>query len=175
MVRGAASELAPAGNKPEAEQQEKPSRAGFGEDTVSVPGATLRTIKRNLHEARRVVPSVEELRRETAARIREERERIGAETQIGAGGPEAAGPQRAPAPQTERERIPARVVRPSEGNGTPAPQRLRPGPAPQVRSFQEQEEAVRRVNNARPAPTPPPQPNPVPEGPATPARLDVLV
>jgi hypothetical protein len=49
-------------------------RAGFGEGTVSVPTATVRTLNKGLISARRIVPSVEELRGELRARFAQERE-----------------------------------------------------------------------------------------------------
>lgn len=49
-------------------------RAGFGRGTVSVPGAAFHTIKRGMDGARKVVPTVEELRAELRARRSRERE-----------------------------------------------------------------------------------------------------
>ena len=48
--------------------------AGFGKDSVSVPGAAIRTIRRGVESAREAVPTVEELRSELRARLSRDRE-----------------------------------------------------------------------------------------------------
>ena len=49
-------------------------RAGFGEGTVSVPGATIRTLGKGLDGARRVIPTLEELQQERRTRLAEQRD-----------------------------------------------------------------------------------------------------
>ncbi|MBP8131539.1 MAG: hypothetical protein KA184_18315 [Candidatus Hydrogenedentes bacterium] len=171
-ARSAGEELLPAGNEPEVRDWETPLRAGFGEGTVSIPGTTLRAINRNLQDARRIVPSAEELRWETAARVREERERIEAEASQRVAEAEAAARQRAPAPQAGESPVQAVRPRPVKEEVAPAPRRVRPEPAPQARTFQDQAEAVLHIRNAQPSLTPPPEL--VSEVTQTPARLDVL-
>jgi hypothetical protein len=51
-------------------------RAGFGEGTLSPPGAALATVRRGVEEARDLVPSIEEERAEVQQRIAEMRERL---------------------------------------------------------------------------------------------------
>ena len=48
-------------------------RAGFGENTVSIPGLAARTLGRNLTEARKLVPTVAELQQEQQMRAEERR------------------------------------------------------------------------------------------------------
>lgn len=50
------------------------ARAGFGEGTVSMPGVAIRTIGRGMESARRIVPTVEELRAEVRERLARQRE-----------------------------------------------------------------------------------------------------
>ncbi len=57
------------------------ARAGFGEDSVSVPGAAIRTVQRGVESAREVVPTAEELRAELRARLSQEREARQAEAE----------------------------------------------------------------------------------------------
>lgn len=49
-------------------------QAGFGEGTVSVPGATIRTLWKGLDGARRVIPTLEELQQERRTRLAEQRD-----------------------------------------------------------------------------------------------------
>lgn len=49
-------------------------RAGFGEGTVSVPGATIRTLGKGLDGARRVIPTLEELQEARRKRLAEQRD-----------------------------------------------------------------------------------------------------
>ncbi len=48
-------------------------RAGFGENTISIPAITVHTVDRNFEEARKMVPTLEELRQEQQARTEEQR------------------------------------------------------------------------------------------------------
>lgn len=48
-------------------------RAGFGDGTVSVPVATVKTLGKGLEGARRVVPSLSDLQQELRSRLAEER------------------------------------------------------------------------------------------------------
>jgi len=57
----------------------EPPRVGFGNGTISAPGAAVRTIGRNFREARRLVPDVEELREEARERLAELREQTSRE------------------------------------------------------------------------------------------------
>lgn len=57
----------------------EPPRAGFGEGTVSVPGAAVRVVRRNLWEGRRLVPTLEDLRDNARERVVEARERAAPE------------------------------------------------------------------------------------------------
>ncbi|MFP4502111.1 MAG: hypothetical protein ACLFTT_14005 [Candidatus Hydrogenedentota bacterium] len=54
----------------------EPARAGFGDNTINLAGASLNTLGRNLASSRDTVPTPEEVRAETIERIRSERERI---------------------------------------------------------------------------------------------------
>lgn len=47
-------------------------RAGFGKGTITAPAAAVRTVRRNMHEARQLVPTFEELQEETRARIEDQ-------------------------------------------------------------------------------------------------------
>jgi len=85
---------------------------------------------------------------------------------------EAAARQRAPAPQAGESPVQAVRPRPVKEEVAPAPRRVRPEPAPQARTFQDQAEAVLHIRNAQPSLTPPPEL--VSEVTQTPARLDVL-
>ena len=49
-------------------------QAGFGENTVSIPGLTVRSIRRNVSEARRVVPDLQEQQQRVRDRAAEQRE-----------------------------------------------------------------------------------------------------
>ncbi|HUW59591.1 MAG TPA: hypothetical protein VMZ06_01190 [Candidatus Bathyarchaeia archaeon] len=57
------------------------AKAGFGEGSVSVPGAAIRTIRRGVESAREVVPTVEDLRRDLRARLSRDREARKAEAE----------------------------------------------------------------------------------------------
>lgn len=48
-------------------------RAGFGENTISIPAITAHTVDRSFEEARKMVPTLEELRQEQQARAEERR------------------------------------------------------------------------------------------------------
>ena len=50
------------------------SSAGFGKDSVSLPGVAIRTIRRGVESARDAVPTVEELRSDLRSRLSQERE-----------------------------------------------------------------------------------------------------
>lgn len=45
-------------------------RAGFGENTISIPAITAHTVDRSFEEARKMVPTLEELRQEQQARAK---------------------------------------------------------------------------------------------------------
>ena len=98
-------------------------RVGFGKGTISPAGAALTTVDRNLEEARRVVPTVDELREEEAARRAELRAEQNQEPERE---PQAFRPE--PAPQARR------FVEQNEEAGPPAfPPRAAPeAPAPQA-------------------------------------------
>ena len=49
-------------------------QAGFGENTVSIPGLTLDTIQRNISEAKRIVPDLREQQQRDRDRAAEQRE-----------------------------------------------------------------------------------------------------
>ncbi len=95
------------------------TRAGFGENTLSPGSAALRAIDVSLREARRVVPTVEELREDFRARR--------AETEAAVAAREATAND-ARDPATEE--------------AVPAEQATRPEPAPQVRAFEAQRNAA---------------------------------
>ncbi len=57
-------------------------RAGFGKDTVSVPGATMRTLGKGLDGARQVVPTLEDLQEETRDRVAQQRESLAKDAAI---------------------------------------------------------------------------------------------
>lgn len=50
------------------------ARAGFGKGTVSAPAAAARTLHRGLESARRVVPTLAEVREDVRARLDEQRQ-----------------------------------------------------------------------------------------------------
>jgi len=116
-----------------------------------------------------VVPSVEEMRREAAARIRQEQARLEAESRIGGREVRAPEPHRAVDPEAEA------AERRAEEVAAPDPQRLRPKAAPQSRVFEEQQEAIPRVRDQRATPAPAPRPAPERQPPGTPVRLDILI
>ncbi|MCX5769954.1 MAG: hypothetical protein NTZ09_06740 [Candidatus Hydrogenedentes bacterium] len=72
--------------------------AGFGKDSVSVPGAAIRTIQRGVEGAREVVPTVEELRAELRARLSRDREARDAEAEQRRQAEQAQKTEEAPAP-----------------------------------------------------------------------------
>lgn len=156
-------------------RREQVIEAGFGDNTVSVPGVTIRTLNRNLVEARKVVPTTEALREEAAARVEERREAIrdritppdiAERLQETAARRQQTPPdQRAPV-AVENQPAPEPPTRPE-----PAVQRVRPEAAPQARNF-----AVQAAPPQPREPQPQQEPqNPAPGTPVTPARLDVLV
>lgn len=53
--------------------QDVPIGAGFGENTISIPGLTARTIGRNMTDVRKMVPTLDEMRAEQKARAEERR------------------------------------------------------------------------------------------------------
>lgn len=55
-------------------ERQQELRIGFGEGTVSLPGATLKTIGSGVRNARRMVPTVEEIRQEHRLRMAELRQ-----------------------------------------------------------------------------------------------------
>lgn len=101
-------------------------QAGFGANTVSVPGLALRTVDRNLASAREAVPSVEELREALRERQQEVREA-----------------QRVQSAQPGAE---------SEANSETAPQPVsfRPEASPRVRGFEQQEARIAQDAAAAP-------------------------
>lgn len=121
-------------------------RVGFGENTMSPSAAALRTISVNMERARRIVPSVEQLREEFRAR-RDELEsaqRQDAEARASA------------APAVEKN--------------------TRPEAAPRaVNAFQQEAETQASRDFPPPAQNRIPAPAPVSENAVTPARLDVLI
>lgn len=112
------------------EPQQK-ARVGFGEGTVSVPGAALDTIGRGVRNARQSVPTVEKIRQEHRARRAEIR---------------AAAERRA----VERPRRPEPPERPQR---TERPQRRvqvrLPAPAAQARNFINQLDQTAAIAQAR--------------------------
>ena len=119
-------------------------QAGFGANTVSVPGLALRTVDRNLASAREAVPTVEELRESLRERQQEVREaqRVASAR---------------PSPEAE------------EARGEEAqPVRFRPEPSPQVRGFEQQE--TRIAQDAAAAP----QDGVTPPGFSASERFDIL-
>jgi hypothetical protein len=62
-------------------RQEDTIRSGFGDGTVSVPTAAIRTLGSGLESARRVVPSVDQLQYETRADMANERRAMARELQ----------------------------------------------------------------------------------------------
>jgi len=56
-----------------AEGQEEQITAGFGENTISIPGLAARTIGRNMTDARKMVPTFEEMRQAQEAQAEERR------------------------------------------------------------------------------------------------------
>lgn len=105
-------------------------RAGFGKNTMSPSMAALRTINVNMERARRIVPSMDQLREEFRERRAEFEEAEGLDVQSR-----------------------AEFARPPEAS-------VRPEPAPQaVNAFQEEQEAVRSAQREEvPAPNPAPVP-----------------
>lgn len=126
-------------------EQDEVLRAGFGANTVSVPGLALRTVDRNLASAREAVPSVEELRESLRERQQEVREAQRA----------ATTQQPAPAGETNDEEA--------------QPVRVRPESSPRVRGFEQQEEA-RIAREAAAAP----QDGVTPPGFSANERFDIL-
>ena len=109
-------------------------RIGFGADTVSLPGATLRTLGRNMKSVRRLVPSPEEAREEVRARISERREQAEgtADSQrqqilqpLGLAGKEAAAKLQARAFVNEINEAAGRAQARAEGQ-EPKPPEVRP-------------------------------------------------
>lgn len=121
------------------EPQQK-ARVGFGEGTVSVPGAALDTIGRGVRNARQSVPTVEEIRQEHRARR--------AEIRAAAERREVKRPRRPEPP--ERPRRPEPPERPQR---TERPQRrvqMRlPAPAAQARNFINQLDQTAAIAQAR--------------------------
>jgi hypothetical protein len=119
-------------------------RAGFGDGTLSPSGAALRTVNSNLAVARRLVPSVEELREAARQRAAEQA---------------ATLEQRAPA--AEREAAAAAQAATTPPEAVP----FRPEPSAQARAFTRED---------APAPRPAAARDEAPTGPAAPPRFDVL-
>lgn len=58
------------------QEKTEPPQAGFGQGTVSVPGAAVKTLDTNLQGARKLVPSIEETRASLRERLARQRELI---------------------------------------------------------------------------------------------------
>ena len=146
-------------------RREEVIEAGFGENTVSVPGVTIRTLNRNLLEARNAVPSAAELRQEAAVRSTQRRQQI--QEQISTDRQRKPGPAR-----PEGAKAPPELP-PEEPPPRAEVQRVRPEASAQVRNFTQ--EPVRRPETAHEKPPAAYEaPSPAPGTPVTPARLDVL-
>lgn len=156
-------------------RREQIIEAGFGENTVSVPGVTIRTLNRNLVEARKAVPSTEALREEAAARVEERREAIRERItppDIAERLQETAARRQQPPEVQPQAAAPDNRPRPPEpARPEPVVQRVRPEAAPQARNFATQ---AAQPQPAEPPPRQEPR-SPAPGAPVTPARLDVLV
>lgn len=120
-------------------------RAGFGDDTLSANGAAWRTLHISLQRARRIVPTVEELRDDFLARRREVEEAQHAQA-------ERAKPQLPEAQAAEEV--------------APAPQPRNPYPTEEVPPVAAQYPS---------APETTPNPPAVPEGAITTNRLNLLI
>lgn len=158
-------------------RREQVIEAGFGENTVSVPGVTIRTLNRNLVDARKAVPSPEALREDAAARAEDQRaavrERIRPPDIAERLQERAADTQRLPEELPKAAAPEIRATPPPQVRPEPTVQRVRPEAAPQARNFTEQAAQQQSV----PGETPPARTprTPAPGEPVTPARLDVLV
>lgn len=58
-----------------------PPKVGFGEDSVKVPGLAVTTIRRNLREAKKLVPTVEESQVRVRQRVQKDAERVQVEVE----------------------------------------------------------------------------------------------
>ncbi|MCC6486419.1 MAG: hypothetical protein IT364_02885 [Candidatus Hydrogenedentes bacterium] len=58
-----------------------PPRIGFGEGSVSVPAAAVRTLDRNLEEASKLIPTLEETRERLRERLTEVQEQLQSEAE----------------------------------------------------------------------------------------------
>ena len=120
-------------------------QAGFGANTVSVPGLALRTVDRNLASAREAVPTVEELRETLRERQQEVRE-----------AQRVASAQPTPTGEADEE------------EAAQQPVRFRPEASPRVRGFEQQE--ARIAQDAAAAP----QDGVTPPGFSASERFDIL-
>jgi len=140
---------APARENRRRENQGDTLSAGFGENTVSVPGAAIQTVGRNLERAREAVPTVEELQDQLRERQQElrnsQRQNIGGEN--GESGV-------ANAAETEEA----------------TPVRFRPEASPQVRGFQQEETTSPAAQQAASTGN-----GFLPPGATTTERLDLLI
>lgn len=84
------------------EPEAPPITAGFGENSLSPSGAALRTLDRNLKAARRLVPTVEQLRDQARFNQAQRADAI------------ESGAERDPAVEVRTEREPAREARSEE-------------------------------------------------------------
>lgn len=105
----------------------EPPRAGFGENSISLPGVSLNTIGRQLEAGRRVVPTAQELREEVQARLAEERARIAEQQAERLERAEANAPEvvrkaaSAPRPEPLRDATASREARPAPAEDVPEP------------------------------------------------------
>lgn len=118
-------------------EQERP-QAGFGENTLSPGGAALQALDVNLREARRAVPSVEELQAEYQARRAEQLRESGL-AELAATATEETPALEARVPETEE---------PGTEEVGPEEQSTRPEPAPNARQFEAQQNTVNSPDNA---------------------------
>ena len=72
----------PSQGKVSSRAQVKPPTAGFGDGTISLPGAIVQTIKRGMQNARRVLPSAEEIAAAQQRRTHESRDAAGAQASL---------------------------------------------------------------------------------------------
>jgi len=127
-----------------------PQEAGFGKNTLSPPGAALITLGRGLKEARRLVPTTEELREQLRSRKAQDE----------------ANRQEAQA---------SRAAAPAERTGSEAPRRIesfRPEAAPQAIAFAQ---AAQAAAPTRPEIVETGTVPSVPRGTVTTQGLDVLI
>lgn len=59
-----------------------PPKIGFGDESVKVPGLAVATIRRNLREAKKLVPTLEESHARVRERVQEDAERMEEEADV---------------------------------------------------------------------------------------------